>query len=111
MTHFVLKNLVLDPDPDWIRFQQEPGSAKYLDPDPKQCLEIVKCRILDRVRRGYVVSAPGCCTAAPGSNPARHPSLGSAQEIQEQESYGADFSSAAAGDTSAAAGVSAHHQG
>ncbi len=35
---------------------------------------------LCRVRRGYVVSAPDCCTAAPGSNPARHPSLGSAQE-------------------------------
>jgi hypothetical protein len=33
-----------------------------------------------RVQRGYVVSALGCCMAAPGSNPARHPSLGSAQE-------------------------------
>jgi hypothetical protein len=50
LTHFVLKSLVLDPDPDWIRFQQEPGSAKYLDPGPKQCLEIVKCRILDSIK-------------------------------------------------------------
>jgi hypothetical protein len=36
--------------------------------------------LLSRVRCGLVASAPGCCTAAPGSNPARHPSLGSAQE-------------------------------
>ncbi len=63
------------------------------------------------VRRGYVVSASGCCTAVPGSNPARHPSLGSAQENPGAIKIGADFSSAAAGDTSAAAGVSARHQG
>jgi hypothetical protein len=44
-----------------------------------------------RVRRGYVVSA---------SNPARHPSLGSAHtKVSEQI-----FPSAAAGDSSAAAG-------
>jgi hypothetical protein len=44
-----------------------------------------------------------------GSNPARHPSLGSAQE-----NLGAGkliFPSAAAGDTSAAAGMSPRHQG
>jgi hypothetical protein len=33
------------------------------------------------------LSAPDCCSAAPGSN-----SLASAQEIKEQESHGADFS-------------------
>ncbi len=38
------------------------------------------------------LSAPGCCSAAPGSNSVRHPSLASAQEIEEQESNGADFS-------------------
>jgi hypothetical protein len=30
------------------------------------------------VQHGLVVSVLGCCTAAPGSNPARHPTLGSA---------------------------------
>ncbi len=44
-----------------------------------------------RVRRGYVVSAPGCCTAVPGSNPARHPSLGSAQENPGAEKYRSRF--------------------
>jgi hypothetical protein len=39
-----------------------------------------------------VVSAPACCTAAPGSNFARYPSLALAQEIEEQENHGADFS-------------------
>ncbi len=31
-----------------------------------------------RVQHGLVVSVLGCCTAAPGSNPARHPTLGPA---------------------------------
>jgi hypothetical protein len=44
-----------------------------------------------RVRRGYVVSALGCCTAVPGSNPARHPSLGSAQENPGAEKYRSRF--------------------
>jgi hypothetical protein len=43
------------------------------------------------VRRGYVVSASGCCTAVPGSNPARHPSLGSAQENPGAEKYRSRF--------------------
>jgi hypothetical protein len=30
------------------------------------------------VQQGLVVSVLGCCTAAPGSNPTRHPSLGPA---------------------------------
>jgi hypothetical protein len=32
----VIRNLCLDPDPDWIRIQQQSGSgqAKYLEPDP-----------------------------------------------------------------------------
>jgi hypothetical protein len=37
------------------------------------------------VRCGYVVSASGCCTAVSGSDPARHPSLGSAQENPGEE--------------------------
>jgi hypothetical protein len=64
---------------------------------------------LCRVRRGYVVNTPDCCTASPGSSPARHPSIGSSQE-----NLGATvqiFPSAAAGVTSAAAGVSTRHQG
>jgi hypothetical protein len=44
-----------------------------------------------RVRRGYVVSASGCFTAVPGSNPAWHPSLGSAQENPEAEKYRGRF--------------------
>jgi hypothetical protein len=44
-----------------------------------------------RVRRGYLVSASGCCTAVPGSNPARHPSLGSAQENPGAEKYRSRF--------------------
>jgi hypothetical protein len=43
------------------------------------------------VRRGYVVSASGCCTAVLGSNPARHPSLGSAQENPGAEKYQSKF--------------------
>ena len=43
------------------------------------------------VRRGYVVSASGRCTAVPGSNPARHPSLGSAQENPGAEKYRSRF--------------------
>jgi hypothetical protein len=43
------------------------------------------------VRRGYVASASGCCTAVPGSNPARHPSLGSAQENPGAEKYRSRF--------------------
>ncbi len=31
-----------------------------------------------RVQHGLVISVLGCCTAAPGSNPARHPTLGPA---------------------------------
>jgi hypothetical protein len=30
------------------------------------------------LQHGLVVSALGCCTAAPGSSPARHPTLGPA---------------------------------
>ncbi len=44
-----------------------------------------------RVRHGYVVSASGCCTAVPGSNPAWHPSLGSAQENPGAEKYRSRF--------------------
>ena len=33
---------------------------------------------LVRVQHGLVVSVLGCCTAAPGSNPTRHPTLGPA---------------------------------
>ncbi len=33
------------------------------------------CSMAYRVQHGLVVSALGCCTAAPGSIPARHPSL------------------------------------
>jgi hypothetical protein len=43
------------------------------------------------VRRGFVVSASGCCTAVPGWNPARHPSLGSAQENPGAEKYQSRF--------------------
>jgi hypothetical protein len=39
------------------------------------------------VRRGYVASESGCCTAIPGSSPALHPSLGSAQENPGAEKY------------------------
>ncbi len=46
---------------------------------------------LCRVRRGYVVSASGCCTAVSGSNPARHPSLGSAKENPGAEKYRSRF--------------------
>ncbi len=42
----------------------------------------------------------------PGTPPLVQP-----RKIQEQKSIGTDFPSAAAGDTSAAAGVSARHQG
>jgi hypothetical protein len=45
-----------------------------------------------RVRRSYVVGAPSCRTAAPGSNPGRHPSLGSAQENPGAGNNVADFS-------------------
>jgi hypothetical protein len=63
------------------------------------------------VRRSSVVRAPG--TAASGSNPARHSSLGAAQESpgagKKTEQV---FPSAATGDyTSAAAGLSARHLG
>ncbi len=34
--------------------------------------------IIVRVQHGLVVSVLGCCTGAPGSNPARHPTLGPA---------------------------------
>jgi hypothetical protein len=46
---------------------------------------------LCRVRRGYAVSALGCCTAVSGSNPARNPSLGSAQENPGAEKYRSRF--------------------
>jgi hypothetical protein len=44
-----------------------------------------------RVRRGYVVSVSGCCTAVPDSNPAWHSSLGSAQENPGAEKYRSRF--------------------
>jgi hypothetical protein len=41
-----------------------------------------------RVQHGLVVSVLGCCTVAPGSNPARHPTLGPAGRFaQMQESH------------------------
>jgi hypothetical protein len=36
------------------------------------------CSMALGVQHGLVVSVLGCCTAAPGSNPARHPTLGPA---------------------------------
>jgi hypothetical protein len=45
---------------------------------------------LSRVQHGLVVSVLGCCTAAPGSIPARHPSLDPAGRklfAQMQESF------------------------
>jgi hypothetical protein len=44
----------------------------------------------NRVQHGLVVSVLGCCTAAPGSIPARHPSLDPAGRklfAQMQESF------------------------
>jgi hypothetical protein len=38
-----------------------------------------------------VVSASGCCTAVPVSNPARYPSLGLAQENPGAEKYPGRF--------------------
>ncbi len=46
---------------------------------------------LCRVRRGYVVSTSGCCTAVPGSIPARNSSLGSDQENPGAEKYRSRF--------------------
>ncbi len=67
------------------------------------CGVAMQCAVwLCRVRRGYEVITPDCCTAAPGSNPARHPSIGSSQENLEVTVQ--IF-------PSAAAGVSARHQG
>jgi hypothetical protein len=52
-----------------------------------------------------------CYTAAPGSNPARHPSL-QPRKIQVQKKNGADFFLAQQQEfTGAAAGISARHQG
>ncbi len=51
----------------------------------------IGCGVAIWVRRGYVVSASACCTAVPGSNPARHPSLGSAQENPGAEKYRSRF--------------------
>jgi hypothetical protein len=40
MTFFYkcIKNLGLDPDPDWIPIQQQPGSGSRLNLDPKHWL-------------------------------------------------------------------------
>jgi hypothetical protein len=55
---------------------------KDVDPQEKPYQEISVAfrvqRSLVRVQRSLVVFALGCCTAAPGSNPARHPTLGPA---------------------------------
>jgi hypothetical protein len=44
----------------------------------KKKAETLKNCLTVRLQRSSVVSALGCCTAAPGSNPARHPTLGPA---------------------------------
>jgi hypothetical protein len=42
LTNFVIINLGLDLEPDWIRIQQQAGSGKYLDPDSVNTIKLLK---------------------------------------------------------------------
>ncbi len=52
---------------------------------------LVLMHVPSHAGRVSVVSASSCCTAVPGSNPARHPSLGSARENPGAEKYRSRF--------------------